>query len=88
MTPVTSQLVCTDKLQSFAHFLRNDCSKYTDALFVENLIDAIEKHPGADKSCIDRWLLAAFDFPKNYEQYNCIEVYNSSFYHQIMEKVN
>jgi len=87
MTPITSPLVNTENLQVFANNLRYEFNKITDALFIENLIEAIKTHPGADKSCVNRWLLAAFDFPADYEKYNCFDIYNKSFYYQIIEKI-
>ena len=87
MSPATNEQINVSKLSQYASFLRNDCKKITDALFVENLIDAIQKHPATTKNIVDRWLLAAFEFKVNYNDNNCIDTYNMSFYHQIMNNI-
>lgn len=87
MAPITTPFINTDKLSQFASFLRNDVKKIIDALFVENLIKAINEHPGADISCVDRWLKVAFKFKPNFDDNNCIDIYNMSLYHMIREKL-
>lgn len=87
MTIITNPFIDTGKLERFAFFLRHECKKIIDALFVENLITAIKQHPGADKSCIDRWLKSAFSFKANFENNNDQDIYNMSLYHQILEKL-
>lgn len=77
----------TEKLQSFSNDLRNEFKKFTDALFIDNLIAAINSHPSACKLAVNQWLKAAFDLPANCDNDNCIDVYNRSFYHSILEKI-
>ncbi len=77
----------TNNLKNFASFLRNEVNKITDALFVENLIAEIEKRDKLTKEVVERWLKSAFNFPANYEQDNCFDTYNRSFFNQIMEKI-
>ncbi len=77
----------TDNLKKYALFLRNDCNKIADALFVENLVTEIEKRDKITFDVVDRWLKAAFQFPSNYEKDNCFDTYNRSFYMQIVEKL-
>lgn len=76
----------TDKLKQFAEFLRNEANKITDALFIDNLITEIEKRPKVQFCEVDRWLKSAFEF-KTFEQDNCIDTYNRSFYHQILSYI-
>ena len=87
MTAINQPFLNTNKLNDFALFLRNDCNKITDALFVENLINAINTHPGANSDCVDRWLKSAFNLPANCDNDTCIDVYNRSFYHSLIEKI-
>jgi len=77
----------TDKLTTFANDLRTVFNKHTDAMFIDNLIAEISKRDKITKDAVNRWLLSAFEFPANYENENCIDTYNRSFYHQILEKI-
>ena len=79
-------MVNTDKLQSFANDLRNVFNKHTDALFIDNLIIAINSH-NADEDTVSSWLDVAFDLPKDCDKDNCFDTYNRSFFHQIREKI-
>ena len=76
----------TNKLKTFSEDLR-EWDKITDALFVENLITEIEKREKITPAVVERWLLSAFNFPKDYEKDNCFDTYNRSFYHQIISKI-
>lgn len=78
----------TEKLQSFAADLREQFNKHTDALFIENLINAIHSHPSACYDAVNQWLKAAFQLPANCDNDNCFDVYNRSFFHQILEKIS
>lgn len=79
-------MINTSKLESFKEFLLSQ-KIYTDAYFVGSLIDTINKTPNVTKDIVDTWLNNAFSFPKNYDDFNCIETYNFSFYNMIMEKI-
>ncbi len=77
----------TNKLETFAADLRNVFNKHTDAMFIDNLINAIHSHPSACINAVNQWLKAAFELPINPDKDNCIDVYNRSFYHSIVEKL-
>lgn len=87
MCPITSPLLNTDRLEKFANFLRSEANRIIDALFVERLIEAIKKHPGADISCIERWLNYSFSLPAKYDDYNCTDAYNCSFKISILDNL-
>ena len=87
MSPISTPFLNTDKLNQFALFLRNDAKKIIDAIYVENLIDAIVNHPAANKDCVKRWLQSSFNLPSNCDNDKCNDVYNRSFYHSITEKL-
>lgn len=76
----------TNKLQQFATDLRQLFNKHTDAMFVDNLIAAIKNHPSACDKAVTQWLKSAFQLPANCDKDNCIDTYNRSFYHQLLEK--
>jgi hypothetical protein len=78
----------TIALQNFADFLEGHAQKHTDALFVRNLITEIEKRPKICVNAVDRWLKSAFSLPPCPDNDNCIDVYNRSFYHQLLEKLD
>lgn len=78
----------TEKLLQFADDLKNLFGKHTDALFIDNLVGAINSHPSACYNAVNQWLKAAFQLPSNCDNDNCFDTYNRSFYHQILEKLN
>jgi len=78
----------TAKLETFANDLRNVFNKHTDAMFIDNLIIEINKRDKITFDVVNRWLLSSFEFPKDYEQDNCFDTYNRSFYSQILEKIS
>lgn len=79
-------MINTNKLEDFSNRLRN-LNKYTDAIFIENLVAAIKSNPLACNEIVKSWLVAAFNFPFDYEKDNCFDTYNRSFYAQILENL-
>ena len=86
MNTTKTPLLNTENLKTYSLFLKQ-VNKFLDALFVDELIKNIDTHKGADKSCVDRWLRKAFEFPFNMYLYNCADTYNFTFYTSILEKI-